>query len=240
MDGKPGDSPRCARPGSTTSASPRATSRSRRGSTRRSSGWSGSRRRSSRRPCSGSVSATCSSISSSTRRDAAGRHHLGLTIDDFDAAYDAVATLDVGEWGAELVELPSGQVQLYFRDPAGNLIELNWPDADTLDRSRYPSSGGSPSTSRRRPSRAAPCSTSSRQPRDDAGASAVAPGSPSALARALARAPRLLRVVGWALLAVIVVAARALGALLRADDREVGDVVRLGRARPEGLPDHAR
>ena len=44
-----------------------------------------------------------------------------------------------GEWGAELVELPSGQVQLYFRDPAGNLIELNWPDADTLDRSRYPS-----------------------------------------------------------------------------------------------------
>ena len=33
---------------------------------------------------------------------------------------------------------PSGQVQLYFRDPAGNLIELNWPDADQLDRSRYP------------------------------------------------------------------------------------------------------
>jgi hypothetical protein len=29
-------------------------------------------------------------------------------------------------------------VQLYFRDPAGNLIELNWPDAATLDRSQYP------------------------------------------------------------------------------------------------------
>ena len=29
-------------------------------------------------------------------------------------------------------------MQLYFRDPAGNLIELNWPDAGTLDRSRYP------------------------------------------------------------------------------------------------------
>ena len=43
-----------------------------------------------------------------------------------------------GEWGAELVELPSGQVQLYFHDPAGNLIELNWPDADQIDRSRYP------------------------------------------------------------------------------------------------------
>jgi hypothetical protein len=29
-------------------------------------------------------------------------------------------------------------VQLYFRDPSDNLIELNWPDADTLDRSKYP------------------------------------------------------------------------------------------------------
>jgi catechol 2,3-dioxygenase-like lactoylglutathione lyase family enzyme len=66
------------------------------------------------------------------------RHHLGLTIDDFEAAYEAVASSTSDDWGAELVELPSGQVQLYFRDPAGNLIELNWPDADTLDRSRYP------------------------------------------------------------------------------------------------------
>jgi hypothetical protein len=41
-------------------------------------------------------------------------------------------------WGWQLVELPSRQVQLYFRDPSENLIELNWHDADTLDRSRYP------------------------------------------------------------------------------------------------------
>jgi catechol 2,3-dioxygenase-like lactoylglutathione lyase family enzyme len=66
------------------------------------------------------------------------RHHLGLTVDDFDAAFDAVAAWTSGEWGSELVELPSGQVQLYFRDPADNLIELNWPDVSTLDRSRYP------------------------------------------------------------------------------------------------------
>ena len=66
------------------------------------------------------------------------RHHLGLTIDDFEAAYQAVAARTSDDWGAELVELPSGQVQLDFRDPAGNLIELNWPDADTLDRSQYP------------------------------------------------------------------------------------------------------
>jgi lactoylglutathione lyase len=66
------------------------------------------------------------------------RHHLGITIDDFDAAYDAVKERATGQFGWRLVELPSRQVQLYFRDPAGNLIELNFPDADLLDRSRYP------------------------------------------------------------------------------------------------------
>ena len=66
------------------------------------------------------------------------RHHLGLTVDDFDAAYNAVREYTSDEWGWRLVELPSRQIQLYFRDPSGNLIELNWPDADTLDRSRYP------------------------------------------------------------------------------------------------------
>ena len=69
---------------------------------------------------------------------APARHHLGITIDDFDAAYRAISALASAEWGAELVELPSGQVQLYVRDPAGNLIELNWPDVETLDRARYP------------------------------------------------------------------------------------------------------
>ncbi|HEX7527424.1 MAG TPA: VOC family protein [Gaiellaceae bacterium] len=66
------------------------------------------------------------------------RHHLGITVDDFDAAYQAVKgrTSDIAGW--QLVELPSRQVQLYFRDPSDNLVELNWPDADTLDRSRYP------------------------------------------------------------------------------------------------------
>src|SRR5262249_48669379 len=66
------------------------------------------------------------------------RHHVGLTIDDFDAAYQAVKSRPVTTFGWQLVELPSKQVQLYFSDPAGNLIELNWPDVDTLDRSRYP------------------------------------------------------------------------------------------------------
>jgi catechol 2,3-dioxygenase-like lactoylglutathione lyase family enzyme len=70
--------------------------------------------------------------------DAPLRHHIGLTIDDFEAAYDAVASWTSSEWGNDLVELPSGQIQLYFRDPAGNLIELNWNDASSIDRSKYP------------------------------------------------------------------------------------------------------
>ena len=70
---------------------------------------------------------------------APSRHHLGL--DDRRLRQPPTrrfAHAPTREWGAQLVELPSGQVQLYFRDPAGNLIELNWPDASTLDRSRYP------------------------------------------------------------------------------------------------------
>ena len=70
--------------------------------------------------------------------EAPSRHHLGITIDDFEAAYNAIRGRADAEWGAQLVELPSGQVQLYFRDPAGNLIELNWADASSLDRSLYP------------------------------------------------------------------------------------------------------
>ena len=71
-------------------------------------------------------------------RDAPVRHHLGLTVDDFDATYDAVREWASDAWGWRLVELPSRQLQLYFRDPGGNLIEVNWPDADTIDRARYP------------------------------------------------------------------------------------------------------
>ena len=65
-------------------------------------------------------------------------HHLGLTIDDFESAYAAIRARTDVTFGWSLVELPSGQVQLYFRDPGGNLIELNWPDVGTLDRSKYP------------------------------------------------------------------------------------------------------
>jgi len=46
-------------------------------------------------------------------------HHFGVDVDDFEATY----------------EIPDGAVQMYLRDPAGNMVEVNWPDASTLDRS---------------------------------------------------------------------------------------------------------
>lgn len=66
--------------------------------------------------------------------------HIALTVDDIEEAYDRIRSLEAGDavWTAQMVELPSGQVQLYLRDPAGNLVELNWPDVTTLDRSHFP------------------------------------------------------------------------------------------------------
>jgi YD repeat-containing protein len=61
--------------------------------------------------------------------------HFALEVDDFDALYRrarAMGILDDRTHRHHLWELPSGEVQLYLRDPAGNLIEIVWPDARTL------------------------------------------------------------------------------------------------------------
>jgi catechol 2,3-dioxygenase-like lactoylglutathione lyase family enzyme len=63
--------------------------------------------------------------------------HFGFDVDDFETAYVRLrdrGALD-GETHVHAVwELPDGAVQMYARDPAGNLIEINWPDVTTLDR----------------------------------------------------------------------------------------------------------
>jgi hypothetical protein len=43
--------------------------------------------------------------------------------------------LDREGWFSDVDQLPDGSVQLYVRDPAGNLIEADWPGATTLDTS---------------------------------------------------------------------------------------------------------
>jgi catechol 2,3-dioxygenase-like lactoylglutathione lyase family enzyme len=56
-------------------------------------------------------------------------HHLGITIDDIERAYRAAEEHDAFDddaFGNRLVELPGEVVQLYVRDPAGNLVELDF------------------------------------------------------------------------------------------------------------------
>jgi catechol 2,3-dioxygenase-like lactoylglutathione lyase family enzyme len=67
--------------------------------------------------------------------------HFAVDVDDFHAAYDAakaVGALDPTAFRNAVNELPDGCVQMYLRDPSGNLIEIDWPDVRTLDRSRIP------------------------------------------------------------------------------------------------------
>jgi catechol 2,3-dioxygenase-like lactoylglutathione lyase family enzyme len=67
-------------------------------------------------------------------------HHFALDVDDFEAAYRRAEELGVRDDGgfSAVRELPGGAVQMYLRDPAGNLVEVNWPDVTTLDRGVIP------------------------------------------------------------------------------------------------------
>ena len=65
-------------------------------------------------------------------------HHMGLEVDDFEAAYRIAVErrlFDGDAWSPTVRVLMDGAVQMYLRDPAGNLVEVNWPDVSTLDRS---------------------------------------------------------------------------------------------------------
>jgi len=55
-------------------------------------------------------------------------HHLGITVDDVEPVYRAAErrnAFDFDAFGNNLVELPGDVVQLYVRDPAGNLVEID-------------------------------------------------------------------------------------------------------------------
>jgi catechol 2,3-dioxygenase-like lactoylglutathione lyase family enzyme len=68
-------------------------------------------------------------------------HHFGMDVDDFEAAYTKATELQIHDsetFGSEIYELPDGSVQMYIRDPGGNLVEIDWPDVTTLDHSVLP------------------------------------------------------------------------------------------------------
>ena len=55
-------------------------------------------------------------------------HHLGITVSDLEPVYRAAerhGAFDHVAFGNHLVELPGDVVQMYVRDPAGNLVEID-------------------------------------------------------------------------------------------------------------------
>jgi catechol 2,3-dioxygenase-like lactoylglutathione lyase family enzyme len=62
-------------------------------------------------------------------------HHLGITVDDLEPVYRVAErreAFDDVAFHNRLVELPGDVVQLYLRDPAGNLVEIDSPGVDRL------------------------------------------------------------------------------------------------------------
>ena len=61
--------------------------------------------------------------------------HVGITVDDLDPVFRAAERRDAFDreaFGNHLVELPGDVVQLYVRDPAGNLVEIDHHGFDRL------------------------------------------------------------------------------------------------------------
>lgn len=62
-------------------------------------------------------------------------HHFALTTDDFPALYRQAierGIVDGETFGHHLYSLPGDVAQLYVRDPAGNLVEVDGVDASAL------------------------------------------------------------------------------------------------------------
>jgi lactoylglutathione lyase len=67
--------------------------------------------------------------------------HFALEISDFMPLYrrmKEIGALDHETFGNCMYELPDGGIQMYVRDPAGNLVELDHPDASTIPQDEVP------------------------------------------------------------------------------------------------------
>src|SRR3954453_17178315 len=63
------------------------------------------------------------------------QNHFGITVDDLEPVYRAPKrrnAFDDDAFKNRLVELPGDVVQLYVRDPAGNLVEIDYDGVDRL------------------------------------------------------------------------------------------------------------
>ena len=69
------------------------------------------------------------------------RAHFALEIDEFMPVYRRMKELGVlerGTFGSAIFEIASGAVQMYIRDPAGNLVELDYRGAPPVPRDEVP------------------------------------------------------------------------------------------------------
>jgi catechol 2,3-dioxygenase-like lactoylglutathione lyase family enzyme len=67
--------------------------------------------------------------------------HFALEIDDFMPVYrrmKQLGALDLETFGNPMYELPGGGVQMYVRDPSGNLVELDFADASSIPKDEVP------------------------------------------------------------------------------------------------------
>ena len=83
----------------------------------------------------GSASAARSCTCSRRTCTPTSHHHLGITVDDLEPVYRVAERRDAFDrraFGNHLVELPGDVIQLYVRDPAGNLVEIDHHGKDRL------------------------------------------------------------------------------------------------------------
>lgn len=76
-------------------------------------------------------------------------YHFALHVDDFEGVYEAIDAFETVQFDClgdpeeefdddgnpPVYRVDSGAVQLYLRDPSGNKVEVNYPDAADLDPS---------------------------------------------------------------------------------------------------------
>ena len=63
------------------------------------------------------------------------RGHLCLQVDDFDSIFfrmKELGVIDTSPWG-NVRRLPDGSMQMFLRDPAGNLLEISCPKTVEVD-----------------------------------------------------------------------------------------------------------
>ncbi len=69
-------------------------------------------------------------------------HHFGIHVDDFEAVYEKAKERDLFTRLGEDAAPPqvwdiNGNAQMYIQNPVGNIIEIDYPNIDELNKSKF-------------------------------------------------------------------------------------------------------